>query len=131
MSKPRKPSVRAAVDVDLVATGTATSVDVTAVPRFDAAPIPGARPAPAALTAPDLGPFVLDGAIDTAPIYAAAEASGLQVSALAAHAGLVVVTCARVPPFAGVTVAEVAAKIRAYNCKHCGTGGGHTPNCGR
>jgi len=105
MSKPRKPSVRAVVDVELVATGTATSVDVTAVPRFDA--------------------------IDTAPIYAAAEASGLQVSALAAHDGLVVVTCARVPPFAGVTVAEVAAKIRAYNCKHCGTGGGHTPNCGR
>ncbi len=67
---------------------------------------------------------------DVRPIFVAAEATGLQVTSLAVHEGLVVATCGpHVPPFDGATVAEVAAKIRAYNCKLCGTGGGHNPNC--
>jgi hypothetical protein len=71
-------------------------------------------------------------AVDTTPIHAAAEATGLQVTSLAVHEGLVVATCGpHVLPFTGATVAEVVAKIRAYNCKYCGTGGGHNPNCGR
>jgi hypothetical protein len=48
----------------------------------------------------------------------------LYASSLAIHAGLVVATCGPyVPPFAGATVAEVVAKVRAYNCRWCGTGG--------
>lgn len=73
---------------------------------------------------------------DLRPIHAAAEAAGLKVTSLSMPGEFdgyrYVATCGpHVPPFTGATVAEVLAKIAGYNCKHCGTGGGHTPNCGR
>ncbi len=69
---------------------------------------------------------------DDARIRAAAEATGLQVTRVSADGTGFVVTCGpHVPAFTGATVAEVVARIAGYNCKHCGSGGSHTPNCGR
>lgn len=84
----------------------------------------------------DVGPadalVTLVTSTELAPVHAAAEATGLCVSAVSVSGTGFVVTCGpHVPPFTGATVAEVVAAIAAYNCKHCGSGGSHTPNCGR
>jgi hypothetical protein len=69
--------------------------------------------------------------LDLAPIFNAAEKAGLQVTSVAVLDGLLTVQCGpHVPAFAG-DITSIAAAIAAYNCKHCGTGGGHHPNCGR
>lgn len=69
--------------------------------------------------------------VDITPIHAAAEAAGLTITAMSADPSGIEVRCGRyVPAFYGMTVAEVVAKINAYQCKQCGTGGGHNPNCG-
>lgn len=68
----------------------------------------------------------------TGLVRLAAERSGLRVSSIGMDDGGLWVRCGpHVPPFTGATVAEVVAKIDGYNCKHCGSGGSHTPNCGR
>ena len=67
--------------------------------------------------------------MDLEPIHKAAEAAGLAVSELLVCGGLIVRCGPFVPAFRGETVAEVVAKINTYQCKSCGTGGGHNPNC--
>ena len=81
----------------------------------------------------DVGPAadLVRDAVD-ARFLAAAEATGLHVTHATRDGTGFIVTCGpHVPPFRGATVAEVVAAIGAYNCKYCGSGGGHNPNCGR
>lgn len=70
--------------------------------------------------------------IDLTPIHRAAEKAGLKTTALSvSEVGITVACGPHVPPFIGDTVEAVVARIASYNCKYCGTGGGHHPNCGR
>lgn len=70
--------------------------------------------------------------VDLSPIRAAAERSGLSAPRIESAGDGYIVTCGpHVPPFVGATVAEIVAKIDGYNCKYCGSGGGHIPNCCR
>jgi hypothetical protein len=90
------------------------------------------RSIPAVVDVQPVAPVVAD---PTPPrvdplILAMADAVGLTVTAWSRDRLAYVVTCGPVPPFTG-TLDEVLAAMRSYNCKHCGSGGSHTPNCGR
>lgn len=131
MAKPKKPSIKAPVEdyrepaghapePEAKPTTTAATIQ-TALTRFVVRDI-------AAIAADPRAPYE----VDLKPITKAVEAAGLTVTSLAVYEGALRVQCGPwVPTFTGATVAEVVAKINAYNCKHCGTGGGHHPNCGR
>lgn len=72
---------------------------------------------------------VVERPTDVTAIHAAAEAAGFTAGIVAISEDAVRVSCSGGLNFTGATVAEVAEKIRTYNCKHCGTGGGHAPWC--
>ena len=143
MSKPKKPRVRAVVDGPTTGDvgDMANAVgDVDPWPVIDAPP----RRVAEVMAALSDGIIVRDVAaiaadprppyeVDLRPIHRAAEATGLAVTSLSVfeEGGLIVHCGPHVPPFTGATVAEIVALISTYNCKHCGTGGGHHPNCGR
>ena len=101
--------------------------EAVTVQPVEATPQPGMIPAADRL----LAVVTRAGAFDLPPIRAAAEAAGLTVTATGGNdCGLWVQCGPHVPAFHGVTTEEIVAAINAYQCKSCGTGGGHNPNCG-